>query len=60
MIAIIETGGKQILVKENDSIFIEKIDGNKGDKVTFDKVLLMDKKIGKPFIKEAKVLATIQ
>ncbi len=50
MIAIIETGGKQILVKEGQTIFIEKIEGAEGSKVTFDKVLLLDDKIGKPYV----------
>lgn len=27
MFAIIETGGKQILVKEGDSIYVEKLEG---------------------------------
>ena len=42
MFAIIETGGKQLLVKSGDVIYIEKIDGNEGDKVSFDKVLVID------------------
>jgi len=41
--AVIKTGGKQYLVEEGRFITIEKIDGvNKGDKVTFDHVLLTD------------------
>ncbi|CAL59255.1 50S ribosomal protein L21 [Mycoplasmopsis agalactiae] len=60
MIAIIETGGKQILVKEGETIFIEKIEGAEGSKVTFDKVLLLDNKIGKPYVESAKVIGEIQ
>jgi large subunit ribosomal protein L21 len=41
MYAIIETGGKQIKVSENDTIFVEKLDVNEGETVTFDKVLLV-------------------
>ncbi|WP_027334613.1 50S ribosomal protein L21 [Mycoplasmopsis felifaucium] len=60
MLAIIETGGKQILVKEGETIFIEKIEGAEGSTVIFDKVLLVDNKIGKPYVKSAKVTGTIQ
>ncbi|MGV2393348.1 UNVERIFIED_CONTAM: 50S ribosomal protein L21 [Campylobacter lari] len=60
MLAIIETGGKQILVKEGETIFIEKIEGQEGDSVVFDKVLLVDGKIGTPFVKSAKVTGEIQ
>jgi large subunit ribosomal protein L21 len=41
MFAVIATGGKQYIAKEGDSLKIEKIDGEKGDSVTFDKVLLI-------------------
>jgi len=61
--AVIKTGGKQYLVSPKDKIKIEKIKGDKGDKVTFDQVLLLEKQkkleIGKPFIKGAKVSAEI-
>ncbi|WP_027120331.1 50S ribosomal protein L21 [Mycoplasmopsis lipofaciens] len=60
MLAIIETGGKQILVKEKQTIFIEKIEGEEGSKVLFDKVLLVNEKIGKPYLKGAKVEGIIQ
>ncbi|MEE0930687.1 MAG: 50S ribosomal protein L21, partial [Acutalibacteraceae bacterium] len=39
MYAIIETGGKQYKVSEGDVVFIEKVAGNEGDAVKFDKVL---------------------
>lgn len=63
MYAIIETGGKQLKVSENDVIFVEKLEVNEGDKVTFDKVLMIgdDKTvIGNPYIAEAKVEATVE
>ena len=41
MFAVIATGGKQYLVKEGENLKIEKIDGVKGDAVSFDKVLLI-------------------
>ena len=40
MKAIIETGGKQYYVSEGATIYVEKLEGNEGDKVVFDKVLM--------------------
>lgn len=63
--AVIQTGGKQYKVKAGDEIKIEKIlgDHKEGDKIVFDKVLLVDNgsdtTIGTPFIEKAKVTATI-
>ena len=63
--AVIKTGGKQYKVAKGDSIKIEKLsDAAKvGDKVAFEEVLLVDNgkdtTIGTPFIKGAKVEATI-
>lgn len=60
MFAIIETGGKQIIVKSGDVIFVEKLEGNEGDKVTFDKVLMVNETIGKPFVNGASVTGVIE
>lgn len=64
--AVIQTGGKQYKVSKGDILKIEKIKGTfaVGDKITFDKVLLVqddkDATIGTPFIKSAKVDATLK
>ncbi|MBU4479947.1 50S ribosomal protein L21 [Patescibacteria group bacterium] len=64
--AIIETGGKQYKVSEGDTIKIEKLSGeNKvGDKITFDKVLLIDDgketKIGFPYLAGTKISAVFE
>ncbi len=64
--AVIQTGGKQYKVAEGDTISIEKLPGEHkdGDKVTFDKVLLVsddkDTKIGAPYVENAKVEATFK
>ena len=54
MYAIIKTGAKQHRVAEGDVLSVEKLDGNKGDEVIFNEVLMLsnDKevKIGKPFV----------
>ncbi|MEE3928058.1 50S ribosomal protein L21 [Mycoplasmopsis ciconiae] len=60
MVAIIETGGKQLLVKEDQTIFVEKLQGNEGDEVKFDKVLLIDDKIGRPYLENAIVTGVIE
>ena len=59
MKAVIKTGGKQYYVEENQEIFVEKLDGNEGDKVTFDEVLMLGDKIGNPTVSGAKVTGTI-
>src|SRR5699024_7804719 len=41
MYAFIETGGKQIKVTEGQEIYVEKIDANVEETVTFDKVLFV-------------------
>ena len=57
MIAVIETGGKQYLVKTGDKIKIEKLLAKEGEKVSFDKVLLTANddgsgvQIGNPYLK---------
>lgn len=60
--AVIETGGKQYLVKSEEKLRVEKIEKpKKGTAVFFDKVLLVakgdDVKIGTPYVKGAKVKA---
>ena len=46
MKAIIETGGKQYYVSEGATIYVEKLEGNEGDKVVFDKVLMANGVVG--------------
>jgi len=62
-IAIIETGGKQYLVTNDSVLTVEKLPAVKGDKVTFDKVLLVDDgketKVGAPYVVGAKVSAEL-
>ena len=59
--AIIETGGKQYMVSVGDLVDVELLgkDMKEGDKVEFDKVLMVDDgkdtTIGMPYIEGAKV-----
>lgn len=55
MKAVIKTGGKQYYVEEGSIIFVEKLEGNANDKVTFNEVLMLGDKLGTPFVKGAKV-----
>lgn len=63
--SIIQTGGKQYLVSEGDTVKIEKMKGDfkVGDTVAFEDVLLTDNgtttQIGEPFLKGAKVSAEV-
>ena len=62
MQAIIQTGGKQYVVSKGDKILVEKMAGEAGGEVSFDKVLLIKGdtvKIGAPLVNGAKVLAKI-
>ena len=63
MQAIIVTGGKQYNVSEGDTLFIEKLDVNAGDAITFDQVLAIvdgeNSKFGTPVVEGAKVDATV-
>lgn len=63
MYAIIETGGKQIKVEEGATIFVEKLNVNEGDTVTFENVVLVSgntTKVGTPYVEGAKVNATVE
>ena len=61
--AIIETGGKQYRVAEGDVVFIEKLNVEAGEAVTFDKVLaVIDDEtsvFGAPVVEGATVSASV-
>lgn len=59
MKAVIETGGKQYLVEEGKVLYIEKLDALAGSEITFDKVLMADGVLGKPYVKGASVTAVV-
>lgn len=63
MYAIIETGGKQVKVEEGQAVYLEKVVGEAGDEVTFDKVLFVggdETKVGAPFVDGASVTGTVE
>ena len=61
--AVIKTGGKQYLVSPGDKLEVEKVPGKKGEKISFDQVLLTKIKskleVGKPFCQNRVVKAKI-
>lgn len=66
MFAVIETGGKQYLVKSGDSLKIEKLEAEAGAEVVFDKVLLLadddglNVEIGRPYLEGVTVTANVE
>ncbi|KOP83593.1 50S ribosomal protein L21 [Cytobacillus praedii] len=63
MYAIIETGGKQVKVEEGQTIYIEKLNAEAGETVTFDKVLFVggdSVKVGSPVVAGATVTAKVE
>ncbi|WP_462332950.1 50S ribosomal protein L21 [Schwartzia sp. (in: firmicutes)] len=64
MYAISQTGGKQYKVAEGEVIYVEKLDAEAGDAVTFDEVLAVvadgDVKVGKPVVEGAKVTGKVE
>jgi large subunit ribosomal protein L21 len=65
MLAVIATGGKQYLVTSGQTLKIEKILGEAGGSVAFDKVLLTanddgsNVKVGAPYLEGVTVKATL-
>ncbi len=59
MKAVIETGGKQYLVEEGTVLYVEKLDEEAGKTVTFDKVLMVNDKVGQPYLAGAVVTGEI-
>jgi large subunit ribosomal protein L21 len=63
MYAVVNTGGKQYKVQAGDVLRVEKIPGDVGSPVTFDKVLMVadgeDVTIGQPMLQKASVKGTI-
>ncbi|PKN64442.1 MAG: 50S ribosomal protein L21 [Deltaproteobacteria bacterium HGW-Deltaproteobacteria-15] len=59
MHAVFQSGGKQYRVAPGDSVMVEKVPGNAGDSVIFDRIILTSDgeqvSIGKPYLDNAKV-----
>lgn len=63
MYAVIKTGGKQYRVAPGDEIKFESLQGEVGDSVTFDQVLLTSDgkkvRVGQPYLDNLKIIARI-
>ena len=60
MKAVIKVGGKQVLVSENDVIYIEKVNAEVGDTIRFNEVLMLDTKVGNPYVEGALVEGKVE
>jgi len=63
MYAILETGNQQYKVEEGTRIKIERVEGEVGSEVTFDKIYLVNDGektiVGAPVVENAKVVGEI-
>ncbi|AJQ45413.1 50S ribosomal protein L21 [Ureaplasma diversum] len=59
MFAIFQTGGKQYKVQQGEKIYVEKLDLEVGAKIKFDEVIMVEGKIGTPFVKGASIEASV-
>jgi len=63
MYAVIAAGSRQFKVKEGETLVIDRVPGNEGEKYTFDKVLMIggeQPRFGAPTVAGASVEATIK
>ena len=61
--AIIKTGGKQVKVEVGQAIYVEKLDVEAGQDVTFDEVVLVGGEntiVGTPLVSGATVVGTVE
>ena len=63
MSAIIQTGGKQYLVSEGDTLKVEKLELDEGEELEFDRVLCYKGenglRIGRPYLEDVRVTGRV-
>lgn len=63
MFAIVEIAGQQFKVEEGQQIFVHRLNASEGDKLSFDKVLLVDNggtvQVGEPTVSGSSVSASV-
>jgi len=63
MYAIVDIAGQQFKVEKDQKLYVHRLEGEEGKKVSFDKVLLIDTgskvSVGDPVVKGASVAAKI-
>ena len=64
MHAVFASGGKQYRVQQGDVVRVEKLDGDEGATVEFDKVLLVtdgdDVRVGAPYLDGGRVMGRVK
>lgn len=63
MYVVVDIAGQQFKVEQGQEVFVNRLEGEEGEKVKFEKVLLVDNdgkvKVGKPIVKGAAIDAQI-
>jgi large subunit ribosomal protein L21 len=63
MYVVVDIAGQQFKVEQGQEVFVNKLDGEEGEKVKFEKVLLVDDngavKVGTPLVEGAAIDAQI-
>ena len=63
MIAVLNIGGQQVKIKEKQELYINKLNGKVGEKITIENISLIEKNknitVGSPIIKGANVVVSI-
>jgi len=63
MYAIVDIAGQQTKVKKGEKVYVHRLENKEGEKVSFDKVLLIDDEkkvmIGEPYLKGAAITAKV-
>ena len=63
MYAVLETGGRQYKVRPGDRIQVELLEGEPGDSIELDRVLLVaddeNVQVGKPLVEGASIVAEV-
>jgi large subunit ribosomal protein L21 len=59
MFAIVSIGGKQYKVSKDSVIYVEKIEQDNGSDVVISEVLMVDDKVGQPYVSGAKVICAL-
>ena len=63
MYAVVDIAGQQFKVEKGQQIFVHRLQGNEGDTLTFDKVMLVENDgnttVGSPTVKGASVSAKV-
>ena len=59
MKAVIETGGKQYYVEEGSVLYVEKLDSEAGSEIVFDKVLMANGRLGRPYVENVTVVGEV-